>query len=656
MDKIDDYMLNDEDKKLVESYKKGWNDNKDNKGIRDSYHTLAEEVRRKNGYSGGTSGIEFIPVDTFKRIPVPDLQEYKSPYDDDINYYLNAMKNTPNYNSPYSTQINNLINSIEETKEYVPKYQPYIDKGLQDMINYSPYDYDPNKDPSYQRFLQNVRGASEEAYQDSLASFADLTGGYISSWAEASASQAMEAMNQMASEEVEKFDDLAYSKHVFETSDMFKRLGVATSLENQSIDQFKASHTNKLNLLHAILTQDEIKYNRVRDRINDDKQMGRFLLELDEHALNKFKYVVEQGFRKFEAEANEYRDEMKWKQDEVEKALQKTELRGYVGNEESFVLGVPTGTPSKIARQRAWAMEDFFKKNNKELDMDLERAKFKYEKDLELEELAHGYRMEKISLSQDFNDAKQSLRDSLSSSGGGSRGGRHSGGVSGGEGTSGIDADTLKQGLAQTSESSKNKAKKAIERYEKYFKGRDFKGLSDEEKYNKVMNVFNDVALNTEKGAYGKNGYYAGLAVTESLKKMPAVVDTLKWKATYDVRKAHDVLDFQNMLDPELRASRKAEQLRLNKTETDYYIENDLKDRLSDINKIENKFMKDYENTLVDFDLGSSKEPEFTDYRKSKKRTSNRRPNSKNERSKKRKTLFENISNTLDRGRKFEWN
>lgn len=616
VERIDDYILNDSDKNLINEYQKGWQDNKGNRGIQDSYHRLAEEVRRKNGYSGGTDGIEFIPVDTFKKIPVPEIQDYNSPWQDDISHYLEAMKKGANYDSPYSTQIHNLIESLDEGKEYVPKYQAYIDRGLQDMLNYHQYDYNPDNDPAYQRFLENVKGSAEEAYQDNLASFADLTGGYVSSWAEESANQAREAMNEMASEAVEKFDDLAYSKHVFETGDMFKRLGVATNLENQSIDQFRASQSNKLNLLHAIMKQDEIKYNRVRDKINDDKDMGRFILQLDENSFNKWKFVVEQGYKKFEAEAREYREELNWKKEELQKALEQTELIGYVSNEASFVLGVPTGTPSKMARQRAWAMEDFMAKADKMLEVDLKKAEFRYQKDVELEGIKHSYDMQRISLQEDIQDRKQSISDAIKSMSVASSGGSSGGGMS--------DED-LKAGMAKVTKKDKTTAKKKIEELDAYFRGaskrngKRFTELSQDEKVNAYQNVLNDISKDVQAGAYGKNGVFVGTTIKSYLEKMPGVKNMTSKAYTSPLEEAHVNESLYRMLDPKRSAADTLKKLQTKQSSLDYYLNGLGATRYKDMKEAEANFNTYYEAGLSDFELEGDQKPKYTDYRNAEK-------------------------------------
>lgn len=609
VERIDDYILNDEDKNLINEYQRGWQDNSGNKGIQDSYHRLAEEVRRKKGYSGGTDGIEFIPVDTFKKIPVPEIEEYNSPWQEDINHYLEAMKKGANYDSPYSTQIHNLIETIDKGKEYIPKYQAYIDKGLQDMMNYHQYDYNPDRDPAYQRFLKNVKGSAEEAYQDNLASFADLTGGYVSSWAEESAKQAMEAMNEMANEAVEKFDDLAYSKHVFETGDMFKRLNTAVSLENQSIDEFKASHNNKLNLLHAIMKQDEIKYNRVRDKINDDKEMGRFLLQLDENSFNKWKFCVEQGYKKFEAEAREYREELNWKKEELQKALEQTELMGYVSNEASFVLGLPTGTPSKLARQRAWAMEDFMKKADKNLEINLKKAEFNYQKDLELESLRQSYDMQRLSLQESIADKKQSISDAVKSAAVKAIDGENKG-------------DVLREGIAKTPDKYKTKAKKKIEELDSYFKGKEFRSLSDKEKYNAVKNKINNISKDVEAGAYGKNGVYVGSTILSYLEKMPAVKDLETKKYVAPIEDAHINQELLNSLNPRISAQKTLERMKTGQSSLEYYFNNDWAARYKNVKNAEAEFTKNYESNLSDYELEGKFAPKYTDFRKVKKTSS----------------------------------
>ena len=198
-----EYLSPHEQDKILKS-KQGYDKAKaqGNSGLMQSYHRQAEQIRRGKGFAGGGSGSGYTPVNVHRDINVPQIDPYKSKWEDSINMYMDKFMNPEQYENPYADQIETLLDLMDKGKEYVPKYQSYIDQSLKSIMNYKPFEYNPDTDPSYQRFLENVKGTAEQAYEDNIAGFSDMSGGYISSWAESAANQAKEAMNLQAQEAV----------------------------------------------------------------------------------------------------------------------------------------------------------------------------------------------------------------------------------------------------------------------------------------------------------------------------------------------------------------------------------------------------------------------------------------------------------------------
>lgn len=520
MSKFDDAYMSEEDRKRISQLQEGYINSNGNLRQEDVFHKDADTIRRKYGYSGGISGDKYIPVDSFKPIPLPQTKPYSAPWDRDIEAYLHDMEVSGAYESPYSNQINALVDMIEKKAPYEPKYQMYIDKGIREMLDYHPYQYDPNSDVAFQRFLTNVKGASEEAYEDNLASFASMSGGNISSWAEEAAKQAKDAMNEQAQLAVEKFDDLAFNKHRFETGDTFKRLSVSIGAENQAVDEYSKSFNNRLALLDTILRQDEIGYNRVRDKINDDKEMGRFLLSLDRQTFEQYKYVSEQAFIKFKEEANQYRDELNFKKQQFDNALRRTELNGFVNNEDAITLGVDVGTPSKSAREHAEDIKFYYEKNEQAIKLENDKIERKFNMDKAFEEMYHKFNLEKMDLNNSIAIEKDAISRRIKEA---QEYGEYK--DSQWENLTGEKVDNSVNSLNST---DWGKVKKENEALKKYFKSSEFKNLSNDEKYKAIENkmaTINNYALNNHWGK--KNSLGIGACVVDLMKSMPEVVSVM---------------------------------------------------------------------------------------------------------------------------------
>lgn len=410
--------LSPEDQQKVLGYKEMWQSDPNQ---RDSAAAAAAQIRAKYGYSGGADGSQYIPIDTFKPPTAPTIPEYESPYNDQINDLFEQIKNPPKYDSPYAGLINQQISQI---------------------VNRPQFSYDPENDAAYQAFRQRALRAGDKAYADNLGGLSAMTGGRANSWSATVASQARNQYVLQAEEAVIHFEDRAYSRYRDETADMY-------------------------NLVNLLNSQDEIAYSRFRDAIGDTKDLAGLVLQLDDREFERYKYMADNQWRTFEYEYNAYKDSLTFKKDKISEAIDRTNLLGYVNNQDSITLGVPTGTLSQSARERAEAMEDYVKKS--EIDL---------ENEFKVMEERHKYDVKLIKAREESDKRMLSTRNSLSSSG----------------------------SSVKLTATDGNKRDKLVNDFTKYTESKDFQRLSGEQKYEYISNYIDKILKDHGSGIYGKNG------------------------------------------------------------------------------------------------------------------------------------------------------
>ena len=326
-------ILSPEDFQKIQQYQQLWQDDPTQ---RDSAARAAAAIREKYGYSGGADGSQYTPLDQFKPPTAPTIDDYESPFQE---------------------QLDKMFDTIQNPPEYESKYGDLIDQQISNIINRPKFEYNPDTDPAYQAFMQKALRAGDKAYNDNLAGMSAMTGGRPNSWAGSVASQARNEYVLQAQEAVIHFEERAYGRYRDETADMY-------------------------NLVNLLNSQDEIAYSRFRDTMTDTKDFANLLLQLDDREFEKYKYKAENQWRTFEAEYTSYKDELTFKKDKVAEAIDRTNLLGYVNNQDAITLGVKVGTLSQAARERAEAMEDYLQMSEIDLDKELQIVEAHHKNDL----------------------------------------------------------------------------------------------------------------------------------------------------------------------------------------------------------------------------------------------------------------------------------
>ena len=127
-------------------------------------HAAAEALRKQYGYSGGTDGSEYIPIDGQQNMPYGS--GFYFGYDKPV--YSFDMERPSAYSSPYSAQMSDILNQI---------------------LNRDAFSYDVNSDPLYSQYKSQYLREGQRAMNDTLASAAAGAGG-MNSYALSAAQQA----------------------------------------------------------------------------------------------------------------------------------------------------------------------------------------------------------------------------------------------------------------------------------------------------------------------------------------------------------------------------------------------------------------------------------------------------------------------------------
>lgn len=354
---------------------------------RQAANQAAEKVRAKYKYSGGIDGSQYIPLAEQQTTPtqsysaqpsIPTQAPYESQYGDRLDGMLSDFENQGNYQSPYESLLNEQISKI---------------------MGQGSFEYDSETDQAYQAYKERALRAGDKAFDDNLAGMAAMTGGRANSWAGSVASQARNEYVLQAQEAVTHFEDRAYSRHRDETADMY----------------------NLVNLLSA---QDDKSYSKFRDTVTDKKDLFDMVLKLDDRDFDNYKYMADQTWKRFDAETTQYKIALEEKKDKIAEAMERTNLNGFVSNQDSLILGVPSGTLSKDAKKRAEDMNDYIIKSEHDVSKEFEIMKERNKYDLEMldarEKIDKAKRIEEESRDYRLMNAREQLayRTSGGASGG----------------------------------------------------------------------------------------------------------------------------------------------------------------------------------------------------------------------------------------------
>jgi hypothetical protein len=173
---------------------------------------------------------------------------------------------------------------------YNSKYSGDVSSLVDKILNYQPFNYDYNTDPSYQAYKEQYTKAGDKAYQDTVGDLTALTGGRLNSWATSAASQAKNGYMEDLSNVIPTLENNAYSKY----------LGGIDSLRNN---------------LSTLQTADNADYSKYRDTVGDyqnNRTYDRGVLESDRNfneGVKEYNNTSAENKRQFDTTASENKRE-----------------------------------------------------------------------------------------------------------------------------------------------------------------------------------------------------------------------------------------------------------------------------------------------------------------------------------------------------------
>jgi hypothetical protein len=160
-------------------------------------------------------------------------------------------------------------------------------------------------------------------------------------------------------------------------------------------------------------------------------------------------------------------------------------MLGYVDNEAALTLGIPAGTKSQAARERAEQMEDYITKQALDLEQFKEEQQIKMQYDKEMIRYSNSFRSVGV--------------------GGGSSGGTT------------VDGDTN----YVPSKYESDYVQDTVSDYTKMISDKEFDREDFSGKSNAIKSFVSNVIKNGEQNIYGENSYYVASMILEQLEQDP---------------------------------------------------------------------------------------------------------------------------------------
>lgn len=211
-----------------------------NQNQKDYAHQMAEEIRAKYGYSGGTDGSEYIKVET------PTAQ-YTQPWQTGKTGSF-SYGSAPTYTDPYASRIDAMLNQV---------------------LNRQDFSYNAEQDDLYQQYKKQYNREGQRAMQDTLGQVAARTGGLASSYATTAAQQANQYYAQQLADKIPELYQLAYEMYLDDIDLKVQDLGLLQSVSDTAYNRYRDTMSDWRN-------DRDFAYGVYRDDIADDQWQTSF--------------------------------------------------------------------------------------------------------------------------------------------------------------------------------------------------------------------------------------------------------------------------------------------------------------------------------------------------------------------------------------------
>lgn len=261
-----DAGLTGADKAAVEDLSRQWSEAqaKGDQAAMDAAHKAAEAIRSGYGYSGGGDGSEYIAI--------PKQEQTSTPGD-----WIGGGKATGGSGSGAVGSWGGGQFSYSSAPTYTSKYQGKIDALTEQILGRAAFEYDPEKDPTYQQYKESYTRNGERAMQDTLGQVSARTGGLASSYAGAAAQQTYDGYMSALADKIPELRQLAYQMYQDEGATQRANLEMLQALESGDYNKY-------LTLLGQYNSDRRFDYGMFQDQVGMDqwqREFDRGVLESD---------------------------------------------------------------------------------------------------------------------------------------------------------------------------------------------------------------------------------------------------------------------------------------------------------------------------------------------------------------------------------------
>src|SRR5699024_7175354 len=175
---------------------------------RTAANNQANSIRQQYGsYLGGKDGSEFIKDNTYFN--------FTDPYADALNDKLDELIGYGKFENPYQEEVDNLVGKISGREEF---------------------SYDPDTDPIYQNYRETYLREGNRAREDTLGSYAAMTGGMPSTAATAAAEQAQNYYNAQMADVIPALYQQAFDMYMSNAAQNINDLGAIRGAANDALN------------------------------------------------------------------------------------------------------------------------------------------------------------------------------------------------------------------------------------------------------------------------------------------------------------------------------------------------------------------------------------------------------------------------------------
>lgn len=162
---------------------------------------------------------------------------------------------------------------------YTDTYSQKIDEILNGLMNAKPFNYNPEKDASYQAYEEQYSNLGDRALSNTLSEASALTGGRTNSWAVSAANQAKANYDQHLSAIIPQLEANAYDRYVEELGqnrqNVYDLMNLDEAAYDRALNDRNFSYGVNRDLISDQNYADEVAYNKAIDEWNQNYRMSR---------------------------------------------------------------------------------------------------------------------------------------------------------------------------------------------------------------------------------------------------------------------------------------------------------------------------------------------------------------------------------------------